>query len=115
MREGEIVLILIKRMVMKYVFIFAIVMFLSGCQTSSQSVSPSGSTTSSENEARVGDTVLTGKIFQNGSTFSLTDSTGKQTELDSYKVDLKTVVGKEVSVKGQFSGDTLFVAEVVAK
>jgi uncharacterized lipoprotein YajG len=100
---------------MKYLIILLSVFFIAGCQMQSQP-SPSGDQMDesfvSPDGARVGDTSITGQIVKSGERFSIIDSTGKQTEIESYKVSFDAFDGKTVEVTGQYSGDTLFVANI---
>lgn len=54
---------------------------------------------------------LKGKVSEGGGKLFL-QSEGKTTEIVSKKVDLKSRVGTEVEVYGEFSGTTLYVDEV---
>jgi uncharacterized lipoprotein YajG len=90
-------------------------LLLAGCQTK-QSVNTNASQSTSDviaaPTAKSGDTTMNGKVVQSGTSYSLVDSNGKQTEIDSYKIDLSQYSNKQVSITGQFSGDTLFAAKV---
>lgn len=97
----------------KYFALFATAFILAGCQ--SQSVFTSTPTPDAQPTVRVGDTTLSGKLTQSGDKFVLLDSTGKQTEVDSYKIEFTDLVNKDVTVTGQFSGDTLFVSKLEEK
>ncbi|MEO8581562.1 MAG: hypothetical protein ABI425_03170 [Patescibacteria group bacterium] len=99
---------------MKYLILLSSLLLLAGCQ-SQPTVKSNADTIQANPTAREGDSTLSGKVVQSGDTFSLVDSTGKQTELDSYKIDLTPYANKQVSITGQFSGDTLFAAKVVEK
>ncbi len=82
---------------------------LTGC--SAPVTTPAG-TTSSTLEEKQGDTTLTGTVTATATGFVL--KTGQQTiPLDSYTVDLSTYADQgQVTLTGQYSGDTLFIAKV---
>ncbi len=84
---------------------------LVGCQPKT-SVSEQPVSSESQSQARVGDTTLEGKLTLTNGVFSVVDGQGKQTEVDSYNVDLAGFEGKRVRISGQYSGDTLFAAKV---
>lgn len=63
-------------------------------------------------EKKVGETEMSGKILQSGGKIFLFKKDGSQVEVDSYAIDLESYSGQEVSVVGQFSGDTLFVGKI---
>jgi hypothetical protein len=54
---------------------------------------------------------ITGVITSKEGGYMITEN-GKNTELDGRKVDLKSQIGKTVTVVGEFSGTTLFVDSV---
>lgn len=54
---------------------------------------------------------LKGKLSASGNTYFVSDG-AKTTEITSRKVDLKSKVGSEVEVYGEFSGTTLYVDEI---
>jgi hypothetical protein len=87
-------------------------LLLAGC-TQSQTNTSSQTTSSTPTETqKTGDTTKTGKITQISDKFFL-EQPGKQPmQIDSYKVDLKTYIGKTVKITGQYSGDTLFVGSI---
>jgi len=55
--------------------------------------------------------IITGKVLVAGDTVTITSS-GKVIEITSRKIDLKQFNGKNITVKGEFSGTTLFVDTV---
>jgi starvation-inducible outer membrane lipoprotein len=87
------------------------VFLLAGCQSSSVKESTSEPTPTVEAK-KEGDTTLTGKVVESGGKFVLQGQDGKQTEIDSYKVELGEFDGKQVTVTGQYSGETLFIANL---
>ena len=89
---------------------------LAGC---SQSTPAGGSDSAAGSAAGVpaaadkqGDTSKTGAISEAGGRFFIQPTGGQSEEIESYNVDLGEYVGQTVTVTGQFSGDTLFVATV---
>jgi hypothetical protein len=71
---------------------------------------------SNQAEEKTGDTLLSGTLFVQLERKYLKDVVEKpqQTiEVDSYSVDLEPFSGKKIQVKGQYSGDTLFVSEIM--
>jgi hypothetical protein len=81
-----------------------------GCgKTASAPVtSPSPAAGTSE---KVGTTTKSGKVAKVGNSFLL-QSGNQSIGLDSYSIDLSGYVGQQVTVSGQYSGDTLFVTTV---
>ncbi len=72
----------------------------------------SGSVNQQDLEAKQGDTTLTGVITQQGEQFFITVPGQQPAAIDSYSVDLAQYKGQEVTVMGQYSGNTLFVGQV---
>lgn len=70
---------------------------------------PSGSTTQSSAPSPV--VTLNGVIISKNGGYMISLE-GKNTDLDSRKIDLKSYIGKTVSVTGEFSGTTLFVDSI---
>ena len=97
---------------MKYVIFAMCLLILTGCQIQQNLNSNSSEMKTLDATTKQGDTTLTGKITQSGEVFSLTDGDGKQTEVDSYKIDLSEYVDQEVTIVGQYSGETLFIGEI---
>lgn len=90
----------------------ALSLFLVGCSSSSTttvpSPSPSGSVAATNKK---GTTSKTGKLSKVGNGYLL--QSGNQTVgVDSYNIDLNQYVGQQISVSGEYSGDTLFVTKV---
>jgi len=56
--------------------------------------------------------VLTGKVAKVGTGFLITTQDGKVQELESYTIEFDDLVGKTVTVVGEFSGDTLYVTQI---
>jgi hypothetical protein len=82
--------------------------FFSGCQYLPQSTSTPATSTE---ETATGSTTLTGTLQSSNGKYFL-KSTGKTVELDSYSVEFTEFVGKNVSITGQYSGDTLFAESI---
>ena len=87
-------------------------LLLAGCLESKVDTSAPANSKPASSDQKVGDTTLSGIISQTGDQFMLTISGQPPKTLDSYKIDLKTYVGKKVKVTGQYSGDTLFVSSI---
>jgi hypothetical protein len=58
-----------------------------------------------------GTTTKSGKIAKAGNSYLLQVGT-QSIGIDSYSIDLSQYVGQQVTVSGQYSGDTLFVTSV---
>lgn len=93
--------------------VFFISLFSSGCLPVA---TPSGETnpTSTDQELtqKSGFTTLNGTISQQGTLFLLQTNSGPVT-LQTFELDLSEYAGKTVSVTGKYSGDELFVSEIV--
>ena len=63
-------------------------------------------------EEKQGATTVRGKVVGAGGSFYLLLDDSSRIELDSYAITLQDYVGQQVSVTGQYSGDTLFVGSV---
>lgn len=61
---------------------------------------------------KVGTTTKTGTISESAGRFYLQEMGQTPKEIDSYTVELDVYVGQNVTVSGQYSGDTLFVGSV---
>lgn len=86
---------------------------VAGCSSSTPPSSSGGQAGDTPAAAdKQGDTSKSGTLSQVGERFFLTAPGGQPEEIESYSVDLSQYVGQSVTVTGQFSGDTLFVAEV---
>lgn len=84
--------------------------FLSACLPQINSENPPASTNMSEDKS--GYTELTGIILQQGTTFIL-QANGKNFSVESYSVNLAEYTGQTITVKGKYSGDTLFIEEIL--
>jgi hypothetical protein len=78
-------------------------------QTTTGSTSTAGAPAANQ---KSGDTTKTGVISEAGGKFFLQEAGGTPQMIESYAVDLSQYVGQTVTVKGQYSGDTLFVGSV---
>ncbi len=94
----------------KYLLVIGLTVVLGGCIGDKQSVS-SGASGAGGSEAKQGDTTLEGMLTVTGDKGFLKTSNGV-VSLESYTVKLSEYAGKKVKVKGQYSGDTLFVDEI---
>ena len=84
-------------------------LFFSAC---SHGKSAFDSTTSDQLEQKNDSFSLTGVMSKNGDVFFLTDSTGAIHDIESYSVDFESYLGNEVTVSGEYSGNTFFVTQV---
>lgn len=84
--------------------------FFTGCLPQSSDTSNSEESTS---DARVGETTLTGEISASGNVAVLTTEDGEAVTIESYAFELLDYVGKKVEVTGEYSGNTLFVDDIV--
>jgi hypothetical protein len=71
---------------------------------------PAGMTTEKK-----GDTTLTGKLTNKGGKYFLERVGQAPQEVDSYGVDLSLYTDQNVTITGQFSGDTLYAGKVEAQ
>jgi len=55
---------------------------------------------------------LSGILSKNGDIFFITDESGVIHDIESYSVEFDNFLGKQVTVNGQYSGNTFFVAEI---
>ncbi len=84
---------------------------LTGCVGSS-SPAPTDQPASGVEEKQ-GDRTLTGYVRRTqGGTYHLATTLAVIIPIDSYSVDLAQYVDKEVTITGQYSGDTLFVGSI---
>jgi len=63
-------------------------------------------------DQKSGDTTKNGTITTASGKFFLTEAGQPPKEIESYQVQLGDYVGKNVTVTGQYSGDTLFVGSI---
>ena len=98
----------------KKIFTFSLVMITSFVLFSSCSHINNSfdSTTSDQLEQKNDSFSLTGVMSKNGDVFFLTDSTGAIHDIESYSVDFESYLGNEVTVSGEYSGNTFFVTQV---
>jgi uncharacterized protein YxeA len=61
---------------------------------------------------KVGTTTKTGVLSESAGRFYLQEAGQTPKEIDSYTVELDAYVGQNVTVSGQYSGDTLFVGSI---
>jgi hypothetical protein len=81
-----------------------------GCAKNASAPVPSPSPVADSSE-KVGTTTKSGKVSKVGNSFLL-QSGNQSIGLDSYSIDLSAYVDQQVTVSGQYSGDTLFVTTV---
>lgn len=97
--------------------VFVTAVAFSGCtqkntSDSTQGTSNSGAVGGSKEEQKRGDTTKVGTITAAGGKYFLTEIGSSPKEIESYSVELSDYVGQNVTVTGQYSGDTLFVGKV---
>jgi hypothetical protein len=107
-----------KRLLSSSVLILGSLIFFAGCQ---QKLVPPTPPTETQTEAeplaqptKEGYATLKGIIVKLGSNFVVIDELDAQHEIDSYSLDFNQYIDTEVSVTGQYSGETLFVSEIEA-
>lgn len=93
--------------------------FLSGCVGQPSTTAPAGvqspvvsKTNVPAADQKSGETTKTGMISTAGGKFFLTESSQPPREISSYSIKLADYVGKNVTVTGQYSGDTLFIGKI---
>ncbi|MBD3279797.1 MAG: hypothetical protein GF390_03755 [Candidatus Pacebacteria bacterium] len=104
---------------MKYLIILVILLALVGggvfwlkktAGRGVDTISPTGKTRNIEDKQ--GNTVKTGLITAAGNQYFITEAGGSPEEIKSYNLELDHYVGQQVTVTGQYSGDTLFVSQL---
>lgn len=86
---------------------------LSGCiPQSDPETAPSQTGDTPAIEEKKGDTTKTGVLVKQGEKYYLKLASGAQEEIESYAVDFEQYLNAEVTVIGQYSGDTLFVGQI---
>lgn len=81
-----------------------------GC--ASQTNAPQGDTQIPAATDKQGDTTQTGMLTEINGQYFLQQSGGLPEQVESLSVDLSGYVGKNVTVTGQYSGDTLFIGSI---
>src|SRR5689334_5328053 len=84
-----------------------------GCTSSTKPAQSQDGAVSMTTEKK-GDTTLSGKLTNTGGKYFVERVGQAPQEVNSYGVDLSVYTNKNVTVTGQFSGDTLYVGKVVA-
>lgn len=56
---------------------------------------------------------ITGKLTKSGNLYLVTDSAGVAHDVETYSVDFDSRLGETVTVSGQYSGNTLFVSQII--
>lgn len=74
--------------------------------------SPSTNSSDGDSSQKQGDTTMSGTIKAAAGKYYLEAMGQTPMEIDSYTFNLADYVGREVTVTGQYSGDTLFVGEI---
>ncbi|MBW7955099.1 hypothetical protein H3C66_00030 [Patescibacteria group bacterium] len=101
-----------KKKVVLCAALLSLSVMLAGCAAAPTSPEDQAVGTTTEKQ---GDTTVSGKIVKLGDKYYLQAAGSPQQEVDSYSVDLSTYEGQNVTITGQFSGDTLFAGSVVAQ
>ncbi len=63
-------------------------------------------------ESKQGDTTKSGTLVKQGAKYYIKSPAGVMDEVETYSVDFESYVDKQVTVTGQYSGDTLFVGVI---
>ncbi len=88
---------------------------LSGCSLGSVPTTADQNSQQEQNgatEEKRGDTTKTGTILNKSGIFFIETAPGKLEAIDSLAVDLAAYEDQQVTIVGQYSGDTLFVGKV---
>lgn len=100
----------------KTVFSFLLIALFAGLFVGCSHIKNTGnSSPNSEFEQKNAVITLTGTLSKNGELFFITDSTGTIHDVETYAVSFDEYVGQTVTVSGQYSGDTLFVTEILSE
>ncbi|MCA9369281.1 hypothetical protein KC721_03200 [Candidatus Woesebacteria bacterium] len=86
--------------------------FLSACMGIAPADAPNENGTPALEE-KSGDTNKTGMLVKQGEKYYIKAASGEMEEVDSYSVDFSQYENQNVSVTGQYSGDTLFVGSII--
>ncbi len=92
----------------------AVVLF-AGCSKqlpATSTAAPTQSGTDVSPAPKVGNTTKTGKVENLSGKLYLQVTGQPPLEIDSYSVDLKSYVGKTVTITGEYSGNTLFAGSI---
>jgi len=85
-------------------------MLFSGC---TQDNNGSNSAQSDSFEQKNTTITLTGKLTKSGNLYLVTDSAGVAHDVETYSADFDSYLGETVTVSGQYSGNTLFVSQIL--
>lgn len=94
---------------------FAVVILLVGSMFSACALTKSDdkSNESSVLEDKNTEIEIEGRITFTNPGYFITDSSNKMHEIETYTLDFSPYVGKSVKVIGQYSGNTLFVSQII--
>lgn len=96
-------------MTKKILLLTALPFLFLGCSVGSTPQTPDAT----PSVQKVGDTTKSGTIVQLSGKYYLQQQGGAQPQpIDSYNINLSSYVNKQVTVTGQYSGDTLFVGKI---
>ncbi len=84
-----------------------------GCTSSAKPAQPQDEPVGVTTQKK-GDTTLSGKLTNKGGKYFLERVGQAPQEVNSYGVDLSVYTNKNVTITGQFSGDTLYAGKVEA-
>ena len=85
--------------------------FLAGCMAGTTPAPSTGTTPGIEEKQ--GDTTKTGVLVKQGEKYYIKLPSGMMEEVDTYAVTFSEYENSTVTVTGQYSGDTLFVGEIM--
>lgn len=93
--------------------VVAVTLTFAGCSASQPAANEDA--TPGQSSEKKGDTTLSGTLTNKGGKYFL-EQTGKQPQpVESYSVTLGDYVDQNVTITGQFSGDTLFAGKIETK
>ena len=91
--------------------LFVSAILLTGCSLGTTPTTAGDSTPNSVVEKR-GDTVKSGKLLRRNAVFMIETAPGVTEAVDSVAIDLSAYENQQVTITGQYSGDTLFVGKI---
>ena len=66
----------------------------------------------SESPQKTGDTIKMGTIIKIGTKYYIQEPGKQPSEVESYTINFSSYANKNVTIAGQYSGDTLFVGKI---
>ena len=99
------------RTVSSLILVLVAAVFLSACSltTSPTTAEDAGSNDTAQ---KTGDTTKSGTIRKRGAVYMIETAPGKFESIDSLAVDLAAYENQQVSITGEYCGDTLMVEKV---